>query len=66
MSDAPQIPPPSPGREVKPEGEEAHALAERWLTEPMILVSALSLILVWVVLMQAPAIWDAIVALFSR
>jgi hypothetical protein len=54
------------GRDVKPEGEEAYRLAESWLSEPAIIATGLCIFVACVVLLEAPALYDAIVALFPK
>ena len=53
-----------PSPELKPEGEEAHALAQKMTSEPMIVVIALAIFLFCVVVFEWKTILDGIVTLF--
>lgn len=52
--------------EPKPEGEAAHALAEKLTSEPMIVVLAIAIFLLVAAILEWEDIFNALAGLFSR
>ena len=55
-----------PGRDIKPEDEDAYRLADAWLSEPVILGTGFAIFLLCIVIFEWSSILDAIVALFPK